>query len=62
MKTWCRKHDLGRWILRSRSISFEDKPNRFSIVLFVLLLSVVKLLKEYLNTMLLQESEKEAET
>ena len=42
-------------MLRPRSISFEGNPFRFSIVL---LLRFVRLLKEYVNIMFLQEIEK----
>ena len=55
----CRKHDLGRWILRSRSINFDGNPSRFSTVFF---LHFVRFLKEQLNMLLLQESAKVNET
>ena len=41
--------------MRSRSINFDGNPNRVSIVL---LLRFVSFVKEQLNMMLLQESEK----
>ena len=32
MKTWCRKHDFGRWMFRPRSINFEGNPCCFSTI------------------------------
>ena len=54
MTNLCRKHDFGRLNLRPSSINFDGNPDRFSIVL---LLRFVRLLKEHLNMMLLKESE-----
>ena len=56
---FCREHDFGRRLLRSSWINFDGNPFSFSIIL---LECFVTCLKEHVNMMYSQESERVNET